>query len=138
MSMSDHIKQQVLQEFFANKVSISWKMAKLNSFVLQEWENQQIFYLFRVEAAWHTVLICCTMCGTEQPKEQPQIGDRSSNPVAINQFFFSIRLTCSRSPFSFANILYFTWLTSFDLIFTLKFFLCLCSTFFTENDSKII
>ena len=32
------------------------------------------------------------MCGTEQPKEQPQIGDRGSNPVAINQFliFFSL------------------------------------------------
>ena len=52
----------------------------------------KIFYLFGVEAAWHTVLICCTMCGTEQPKEQPQIGDRGSNPVAINQFliFFSL------------------------------------------------
>ena len=58
------------------------------------------------------------MCGTEQPKEQPQIGDRGSNPVAINQFliFFSIGFTCSRFLFSFANILYFTWLTSFDLI----------------------
>ena len=54
-----------------------------------------------------------SMCGTEQPKEQPQIGDIGSNPVAINQFlifFFSIRFTCSRSLFSFANILYFTWL----------------------------
>ena len=71
----------------------------------------KIFYLFAVEAAWHIVLICCTMCGTEQLKEQPQIGDRGSNPVAINQFlisFFSIRFTCSRSLFSFANILYFT------------------------------
>ena len=39
MSMSDHIKQQVLQlEFFANKVSY-WKTAKLDSFVLPEWEN---------------------------------------------------------------------------------------------------
>ena len=46
----------------------------------------KIFYPFGVEAAWHTVLICCTMCGTEQPKEQPQIGDRRSNPVPINQF----------------------------------------------------
>ena len=48
-----------------------------------------------------------------------QIGDRGSNPVAINQFlifFFSIGFTCSRSLFPFANILYFTWLTSFDLI----------------------
>ena len=41
MSMSDHIKQQVLQEFFAKKVSFSWKTAKLNSFVLPEWENPE-------------------------------------------------------------------------------------------------
>ena len=39
MSMSDHIKQPVLKEFFANKVSCFWKMAKLDSFVLPEWEN---------------------------------------------------------------------------------------------------
>ena len=58
--------------------------------------------------AWHTILICCTMCGTEQPKEQPQICDRGSNPVAINQFliFFSVGSSCSRSLFSFADILY--------------------------------
>ena len=39
MSMSDHIKQQVLQEFFTEKVSFSWKTAKLDSFVLPECEN---------------------------------------------------------------------------------------------------
>ena len=43
MSMSDHIKQRVLQQFFANKVSISWEMAKLDPFVLQEWENQHTY-----------------------------------------------------------------------------------------------
>ena len=41
MSMSDHIKQQVVEEFFAKKVSFSWKTVKLNSFVLSEWEKQQ-------------------------------------------------------------------------------------------------
>ena len=43
--------------------------------------------------------------------------DGGSNPVAINQFliFFSVGSTCSRSLFSFANILYFTWLILFDL-----------------------
>ena len=90
MSMSDHIKQQVLQEFFPKKVSFSWKTAKLDSFILLEWENQHTYrnclYLFGVEAAWHTVLICCALCGIERPKEQPQIGDRGLNPVAINQF----------------------------------------------------
>ena len=57
------------------------------------------------------------MRGTEQPKEQPQIGDRGSNPVAINQFliFFSTGSTCSRSLFTFANILYFTWFTSLPM-----------------------
>ena len=43
MSMSDHIKQQVVQVFFAKKVSFSWKKAKLNSFVLWEWEKQQTY-----------------------------------------------------------------------------------------------
>ena len=75
MSMSDHTKQRLLQEFFANKVSFSWKTAKLDSFVLPEWDNQhtyrKYFTYFVVEAAWHTVLICCTMCSTEQPKNQP-------------------------------------------------------------------
>ena len=50
------------------------------------------------------------MCGTEQPKEQPQnrTDDRGSNPVAINQFsnLFSIVSTCSRSLFSIANIFF--------------------------------
>ena len=43
MSMSDHIKQRVLQDFFANKVSFSWKTGKLDSFVLPEWENQHTY-----------------------------------------------------------------------------------------------
>ena len=105
MSIPDHIKQQVSQEFFAKKVSFSWKTAKLDSFVLPEWENQhtsKISYPFRVEAAWHTVLICCTVCSTEKLKEQLQIGDRGSNLVAINQFLiFSAGSTCSRFLFRF-------------------------------------
>ena len=43
MSMFDHIKQQVLQEFFARKVLFFWKTAKLDSFVLTEWENQHTY-----------------------------------------------------------------------------------------------
>ena len=43
MGISDHIKQQVSQEFFAKKVSFSWKTAKLDSFVLPEWENQHTY-----------------------------------------------------------------------------------------------
>ena len=46
MSMSDHIEQRVLQEFFANKVSFPWKTAKLNYFVLPEWENQHTYRNF--------------------------------------------------------------------------------------------
>ena len=41
MSMSDHNRQHVIREFFAKKVSCSWKTAKLDSFVLSEWEKQQ-------------------------------------------------------------------------------------------------
>ena len=43
MSMSDHIKQQVLQDFFAKKISFSWKTAKLDSFVLPECGNQHTY-----------------------------------------------------------------------------------------------
>ena len=43
MGMSDHIKQRVLQEFFARKGSFSLKTAKLDSFVLPEWENQHTY-----------------------------------------------------------------------------------------------
>ena len=52
MSMSDHIKQQVLQEFFAKKFSFSWKTAKLHSFVLPEWGNQHTYrkYLTYLES----------------------------------------------------------------------------------------
>ena len=76
MSMSDHHKQQVFQEFLAKKVSFSWKAAKLDSFyftrVGEPGHISKISNLFGVEAEWNTVLICCTMCGTEQPKEQPE------------------------------------------------------------------
>ena len=104
--------------FYKNVLPIrSPSPGKLQNWILLFYQSgrtsthTEIFYLFAVEAAWHTVLICCTICGTEQSKEQPQIGDRGSNPVAINQFlifFFSISFTCSRFLFSFANILYFT------------------------------
>ena len=52
MSMSDHIKQWVLQEFFARKVSFSLKTAKLDSFVLPEWENQYTYrkYFINLES----------------------------------------------------------------------------------------
>ena len=43
MSMSDDIKQQLVQEFFVKKVSFSRKTAKLDSFVLSEWEKQQAY-----------------------------------------------------------------------------------------------
>ena len=95
--MSDHIKQRVLQEFFTkNFFLLLLENGKTGFFcftrVGEPAHISKIFYLFLVEQAWHTVLICCTMCGREQPKEQPQIGDRGSNPVAINQFliFFSL------------------------------------------------
>ena len=43
MSMSDHIEQQEVQEFFAKKVSVSWKTKELDSFVLSEWDKQQAY-----------------------------------------------------------------------------------------------
>ena len=52
------LKQQVLQEFFARKVSFSWKTAKLDFFVLPEWENQQKYrnYLTYLESRQHGTL----------------------------------------------------------------------------------
>ena len=117
MSMSDHINQQVSHEFFCQIGVILLENGKTGFFcfnrVGEPAHISKICYLSGVEAAWYTVLICCIMCGTEQPKEQPQIGDRSSNPVAINQLinqsinqsinrfliFFSLGSTCSRSLF---------------------------------------
>ena len=46
MSMSDHIKLHVLQEFFVKKVSFSWKTAKLDSFVLPEWETYRKYLTY--------------------------------------------------------------------------------------------
>ena len=40
MSMSYHIKQQVVQDIFSKKVSFSWKTEKLDFFVFSEWEKQ--------------------------------------------------------------------------------------------------
>ena len=59
MSMSDHIKQQVLQEFFAKKISFSWKTAKLDYFVLLEWKNQHTYrkYLTYLESRQRGTLI---------------------------------------------------------------------------------
>ena len=123
MSMSDHIKQRVLQLEFLPIRCPSTGKRQTGFFcftrVGEPAHMSKVFYLFGVEVAWHTVLICCTMCGTEQPKEQPQIGDRGSNPVVINQFLIFFSLMGQHVLvlfFSFANILYFTWLTSHDLI----------------------
>ena len=43
MNMSDHIKQQVVQEIFAKKVSFFLKTTKLDYFVLLEWEKHQTY-----------------------------------------------------------------------------------------------
>ena len=122
MGMSDHDKQQVVQEFFVRKVTFCWKPGKRKNWILLFYKSKRSSkhvenmstYSVRVEAAWHTILNCCIICSTEQPREQPQIGDRGSNPVAVSQlFFFSVRFTCSRSLSLFVNIHYFTWFTSF-------------------------
>ena len=90
MSMSDHIKQQVVQEFFAKKVSLSRKTAKLDYFcfirVGEVGNISKIYYIFWDEAAWYTVLNCCTMCSTEQLREQPKIGNRGLESSPANQF----------------------------------------------------
>ena len=102
MSMSDHIKQRVSQKCLAKKVLLDNGKTGFFCFtrVGEPAHISKVFYLFGVEATWHTVLICCTMCGTEQPNEQPQIGDGGSNPVAINQVL--IFFLCWVHMFSFS------------------------------------
>ena len=55
----------------------------------------------------------------KQPKEQPQIGDRGSNPVAVNQILIFFSLFGPHVLILFFHsliFLYCTWLISFDLI----------------------
>ena len=103
MSMSDDIKQHT--RIFGQKGLLLLENGKTGFFCFTRVEEPahilKISYLFGVKAAWHTVLICCTMCGTEQPKEQPQIGDRGSNPFAINQFLILFSLLVHMFSFSF-------------------------------------
>ena len=58
MSMCDTIKQQMVQEFFAKKISFSWKTAKLDSFVLADWEKPQTYqkYVTYSESRQHGTL----------------------------------------------------------------------------------
>ena len=77
MSMSDPMKQQILQEFF----------------VLPEWENQHTYrkYLTYLESRQRgTLFESVAQCAVQSNgKNSSKLGDRGSNPVAINQF-----LTC--------------------------------------------
>ena len=126
MSMSDHIKQQVLQEFFAEKVSFSWKTEKLNSFVLPGWENPRgrtSTHIENILPTWSrgSVAHCLNLLYNVQYRttertapNRRQRFESSCNQSVFNSVF-STGSKCSRSLFSFANILYFTWLALFEL-----------------------
>ena len=43
MNMSYHMKQRVVQDIVSEKVLFSWTTAKLDSFVLSEWEKQYAY-----------------------------------------------------------------------------------------------
>ena len=66
--------------------------------------------------------------------EQPQPGNRGSNPVAVNQFmiFFSIRFECSHSPSQLEMLLILRSLFNFDLISLFA------PLFFIENEAEIL
>ena len=109
MSMSDHIKQQVLQELFAKKCVVLVENGKTAIFC---------FTLLSERTSTHTenilkYLICYTMSGTEQPKEQPQIDVRGSNPIAINQFLIFFLYWVHMFSFSFFHLLIFFILRGF-------------------------
>ena len=58
MSMSDHIQQQVLQEFFAKKVSFSWKMAKQDPLVYQSRRTSTHIENILPNWSWGSVAHC--------------------------------------------------------------------------------
>ena len=56
----------------------------------------------------------CTMCDIEQPGGQPKIGNRGSNPVAVNQFVnfflygvYMFAFSFSICEYSYFNVAYF-------------------------------
>ena len=119
MSMPDYIKQQVFTRIFLPKRSHS--PGKRQNWILRVGEPahiSKITYLSGAEAAWHTVFnLLHNVWYKTTERTAPNRCDRGSNPVAINQFsnFFLYRVHMfSLSFFSFANILYFTWLTLSD------------------------
>ena len=74
--MSDHIKQQEVQEFFAKKVSFSWKTTELDSFVLSEWGNskhmENMLLHLSLSSSAHSFKLLHNGC-TEKPRESPKL-----------------------------------------------------------------
>ena len=73
MSMSDHIKQQVLQEVFGER---SHSPGKQQNWILLFYQTgrtsrhiRNILPIWSRGSVAHSFNLC-TMCGTEQPKEQ--------------------------------------------------------------------
>ena len=112
MSMSDRIKQQILHEVFGKRQNWillfyqSWRTSTHIETILPIWSRGSVAHCFNL---LHNVRYRTT-------ERKDQIGDRGLNPVAINQFlnFFSLLCPPFLVFFLFANILYFTCLTSFD------------------------
>ena len=105
MSMPDHIKQQVLQEFFPKNVSFSWKTAKLDSFVLPEWENQHTYRKYLTYLGRGSVAHCFNLLHNVRYRTTKRTAtnrcqrfESSCNQSVFNSFF-SIGSTCSRSLF---------------------------------------
>ena len=85
MRMSCHIKQQMVQGIFhegliflENGITGFFCFLGMGEAV----SLLKIYCLFYVGARWLTVLNYCTLCRTEQT----QLGNRGSNPMAVNQF----------------------------------------------------
>ena len=66
MSIFYQIKQQVVQEFFSRKVSLSWKTTKLNSFFSQSGRNSNHFKIMlkSVQSALSHLLTTSATHGT--------------------------------------------------------------------------
>ena len=118
MSMSDHVKQQVVQEFFARKVSFSWKTAKLDSFVLPEGGTsthiENILTIWNRGSVAHCFNLLYNVRYRTTQRTAPNRFESSCNQSVF--IFFLYWVLMFSFSFSFANIFYFTCLTSFDLI----------------------
>ena len=100
MTMSYHVKQQVVQDIFFRKFLIFLENGKTGFFcflrVGEAVSMLKVYYQLHIEAAWLTVLNYCKMCRTDRttPTRQQRFQSSGSQLVVA---FFSVWFECSHS-----------------------------------------